>query len=101
MWEVHYDYQWLQDPFSNDKDDIYETTNLTDEQVLAITAAGDEPTMLKEVRESPDWPEWEKVIKAKLDQHQKMGTWILVDKLADTIPIANKWVFIKKWNKDG
>jgi len=53
------------------------------------------------VKESPDWPEWKQVIKAKLDQHQAKGTWKLVDKLADAIPLTNKWVFIKKRDKEG
>ena len=30
-----------------------------------------------------------------------MGTWQLVDKLPDAVPIANKWVFTKKRNKEG
>ena len=30
-----------------------------------------------------------------------MNTWQLVDKLADAIPIANKWVFMHKRNKSG
>jgi hypothetical protein len=30
-----------------------------------------------------------------------MGTWILVDKPEDAIPISNKWVFLKKLNKNG
>ena len=30
-----------------------------------------------------------------------MGTWRLVDRPPNTIPIANKWVFAKKRNKQG
>jgi len=30
-----------------------------------------------------------------------MGTWVLVEKPPDTKPIANKWVFTKKRNKEG
>ena len=30
-----------------------------------------------------------------------MGTWKLVDKPKDAVPIANKWMFIKKRNKAG
>src|SRR5260221_1048522 len=30
-----------------------------------------------------------------------MGTWQLVDKPVGAVPIANKWVFAKKRNKDG
>jgi Reverse transcriptase (RNA-dependent DNA polymerase) len=49
----------------------------------------------------PDWPEWEKAIKAELTQLQQMETWRLVDKPPKTIPIANKWVFLKKRNRLG
>jgi hypothetical protein len=30
-----------------------------------------------------------------------MGTWWLTDKPPTTVPIANKWVFAKKYNKSG
>ena len=30
-----------------------------------------------------------------------MGTWELVDKPRGAVPIANKWVFTKKRNKEG
>jgi len=51
------------------------------------------------VKESFDWPEWKDVIKAKLDQHQAKGTWEIVDKLADTIPLTNKWVMSRRGTK--
>jgi uncharacterized protein (DUF1919 family) len=56
---------------------------------------------LKEAKKSPDWPEWEKAIKAELEQLRDMGTWKLVNKPFDAIPIANKWLFIKKTNNSG
>ena len=37
----------------------------------------------------------------ELNQIQQMGTWKLVDKPPDAVPIANKWTFIKKQNKTG
>ena len=49
----------------------------------------------------PDWSEWEKAIDTKLNQLNHMGTWELVDPLAEAIPIANKWVLLKKFNKEG
>ena len=30
-----------------------------------------------------------------------LGTWELVEKPPDAIPIANKWIFIKKHDKEG
>jgi hypothetical protein len=65
------------------------------EEAYAIIA-GDELTSLKEAKCSPDWPEWEKAMKIELDLLSKKGTWELVQKPSDTVPISNKWVFIKK-----
>jgi Reverse transcriptase (RNA-dependent DNA polymerase) len=56
---------------------------------------------LKKVKESSDWPQWDTAIRTELDQHQKKGTWELVDKLADTVPLTNKWVFVRKRDKEG
>jgi hypothetical protein len=73
-------------------------TFTSDEQLYAIIAR-DEFTNLKDAKNSPDWPEWEKGIQSKLTQLQQMETWRLVEKLPDAIPIANKWMFVKKRNK--
>jgi hypothetical protein len=75
-------------------------TFTSDEQIFAIIA-GDEYTSLKDARNSPDWPEWEKAIQSELAQLNQMGTWRLVEKPPNAIPIANKWTFIKKRNKAG
>jgi len=56
---------------------------------------------LREAKQSPEWPEWEKAICAKLDQLKKMGTWRLVDKPSRVMAITNKFVFAKKRDKDG
>jgi hypothetical protein len=64
-------------------------------------AISNEPISLVEAKKSPDWPEWEKAINAKLEQLQDMGTWELVKKPLDAIPIANKWLFVKKTNNIG
>ena len=47
----------------------------------------------------PDWPEWEKAIQVELNQLAKMKTWELVDIPHNRKPIANKWVFLKKFDK--
>ena len=62
---------------------------------------GGEPKTLKEARQSPKRPKRKKVIHSKLCQFQNTGTWQLVSKEVDTIPIANKWVFTKKYRKTG
>jgi hypothetical protein len=40
-------------------------------------------------------------VKDKLAQLLKKGMWKLVEKPADTVPITNKWVFTKKYSKNG
>jgi hypothetical protein len=94
------DYCHLNNPFSDDKDeDINVVADISDEAFSV--AANDGAASLKEAKKSDEWPEWEKAIKAKLTQLQDMGTWRLVKKPANAIPIANKWVFAKKRNKQG
>ena len=65
----------------------------SDDYTYAIIA-DDEYTSLKDAKNSPDWPEWEKAIQKELTQLHQMGTWRLVDKPPNAIPIANKWTFI-------
>jgi hypothetical protein len=49
----------------------------------------------------PDWPEWEKAVNAELTTLKQMGTWELADVPENRKPIMNKWVFVKKYNKEG
>jgi hypothetical protein len=69
---------------------------INDESYNAATNDG--PISLKDAKKSPDWPEWEKAIEIELEQLWDMGTWKLVKKPINTIPIANKWLFVKKTN---
>jgi len=66
-----------------------------------ITATSDGPMSLRQAKDLADWPEWKKVIRVELEQIQAEGTWELVDKPPDAIPIANKWVFVKKMDRLG
>ena len=95
---IRIDYRYLQNPFPDEEEEANEASFSSDEELFAIIA-GDELKSLKEAKSSPDWPEWEKAIQAELTQLQQMGTWRLVEKPQDAIPIANKWVFLKKRNK--
>jgi Reverse transcriptase (RNA-dependent DNA polymerase) len=89
------DYQKLHDPFKDkeDNDMIYYCAN-----VIKLDA---NPLTLKEAKALLLWPKWEKAINAKLQQLSHMGTWKLVERSENTIPIANKWVFAKKRDKSG
>jgi hypothetical protein len=61
--------------------------------------AGDKLNSLKEARTSPEWPMWKGTMQVEMDQLNSRGTWELVPKPPDTIPITNKWVFTRKRNK--
>jgi len=93
----HIDYRHLQDPFSDDKDseEVVNAATAVCDETFSIAANNGKPT-LKEARKSNEWPEWEKAIQAELAQLKKMGTWKLVPKPKNVIPIANKWVFAKR-----
>ena len=83
------DYHYLDDPFQDE---------FKEQETFAISPSN-ELESLEEAKRSPEWPEWEKAIKIELDQLSEMGTWKMIDKLIDAIPISSKWVFIKKMAK--
>ena len=62
---------------------------------------GEDSKSIDEARWSPEWPEWEKAIEAELTQLQNMGMLELTDPPPNRVPITNKWVFVKKFRKDG
>jgi len=95
---IRKDYRYLHDPFPDEKE--AGMLCIAKEQAFTVIP-GDDCHSLKEARTSPDWPEWEKAIQIELEQLQRMGTWELVDKPVGAVPIANKWVFTKKRNKEG
>ena len=95
---VRKDYRYLHDPFPDEKE--AGMLSIAKEKAFTVIPS-DDCHSLKEAQESPDWPEWEKAIQTKLEQLRRMGTWKLIDKPVGTMPIANKWVFTKKRNKEG
>ena len=92
-------YKHLNDPFEEEDDDnayhIY--TSMAFQAILGT----DDPKTVREAKDFADWPEWEKAIQTELEQLKSFGTWKLVDCPPDAIPIPNKWVFLKKYNKEG
>ena len=91
-----------------------EMNDKANHEKLALTAAaavytvfaetnisGKDPKSLKEVMSLPDWPEWEKAIQIELEMLRHMDTWELVDTSNNRKPITNKWVFVRKYDKDG
>ena len=99
------DYQRLNDPFPDERDEVHVTTLTSAEVVYTAFAkqslGNEDPKTLNEARAFHEWPEWEKAINTELQQLQNMGTWELIDKPPDAVLIANKWVLTKKFNKEG
>jgi hypothetical protein len=65
-----------------------------------VIAAGEEPCDLKEVKESPDWPEWELAIHKELESIAQLGTYKLVVLPPGRKAIGSKWVFHIKCDSD-
>ena len=95
---IRVDYRYLNDPFPDEEES---GIAYIDREEVENAISDDECHSLNEAKHSPEWPEWEKAIHAELDQLKRMGTWNLVQKPHDVIPIANKFVFAKKRDKDG
>ncbi len=75
------------------------TAGKTPELIRPATYASepnDECRNLQDAKASQEWPKWQDAINMELEQLQAMGTWCLVDLPENTMPIANRWVFIKK-----
>jgi hypothetical protein len=88
----------LNDPFPDEEE--AGVAYIDREEVLSADTE-DKRHSLRQAKSSPEWPEWEQAIQAELSQLDRMGTWKLIDKPCDVVPIANKFVFTKKRNKDG
>jgi len=94
------DYKRLNDPFSEDEEEN-ETYQSYTEVILEGMLGPDDPESLKEAKRANDWPQWEDTIRTELNQLEQFGTWELVECPSDAIPIPNKWVLRKKYNKQG
>jgi hypothetical protein len=70
-------------------------TSLITEEIHAVIA-GDELNSLAEAKQSPDWPEWKKGMGEEIKTLNEKGTWKLIEKPPDIVPISNKWTFIRK-----
>ncbi|SRR5712671_6938877 len=70
-------------------------------ELTNILEGDDNQPTFNQVKRSPEWPEWEKAIQSELAQLWQKGTWKLVEKPKDARPISNKWVLIKKQDKEG
>ena len=95
---MYIDYKQLKDQFLNTDED--EDSMISIQFIIYNEAynasTNDAPVNLKLAKNSADWAEWKHTICGELEQLQDMGTWEIVDKPPDAVPIANKWVFMKK-----
>ena len=60
-----------------------------------------EPENLKEAESQPDWPIWKRAMKIEMDQHDKFGTWKLVEIPTGRTAIGCHWVYAVKTTPDG
>ena len=74
---------------------------MSTEQITNLLEGEDDQPTLEQARRSLEWPKWEKAIQSELAQLQEKGTWKMVNKLKDVVPILNKWVLTKKHDKEG
>ena len=70
-------------------------------ELMNLLEGDDDQLTLEQAKWSLEWPEWEHAIQAELAQLRQKGTWKLIEKPAGAIPISNKWVLIKKCDKEG
>jgi hypothetical protein len=88
--------EYLEDAFDEGDDQ----TSLITKETYAVMA-GDELNSLAEAKHTPDWPKWWKGMEEEIKMLNEKGTWKLVEKPPDVIPISNKWTFVRKGDKEG
>jgi hypothetical protein len=111
------DYQLLDDPLlaydlspeltalaKNDPEEesaVFSPNEVIGAMIDGANLASEDPQSLTEACKSSKWPEWEKSIQIESQQLRDQKMWKLTDPPDDHIPIKNKWVFQKKYNKEG
>ena len=71
------------------------------EKLTNLLKGNDDQPTLNQAKHSLKWPKWKKAIQAELAQLRQKRTQELVKKPKNAIPISNKWVLTKKWDKAG
>jgi hypothetical protein len=108
---VRHNYQQMNDPGVEwaylDKESGHKEEEPTEyETILAAFAENgsfdpNEPRTLREAQATSDWPKWEEAVRTELTQLKNMGTWELVEPQQDRTLVGNRWVLVKKTNKEG
>jgi len=78
--------------------ETYLVLNIYTLAAIMSDADGIDPRNLTKVKKRPEWPQWEKGIKEKLDQLEGLGMWKLVDRPRGVNVVGSKWVFRVKRN---
>ena len=105
--QVKFDYKRLHEHgewFSDETEDVdmeVPIANLIYNAFGDMPLGGDDPKTLWEAKDSPEWPQWEKAIETELQQLEDMGVWKLDNQPEDMIPIGNKWVLTRKYDREG
>jgi len=92
------DYKYLNDPFPDEEE--AGIASVAKEEAFMVLP-DDDCKNISEAKASPEWLDWERAMQTELDQLKRMGTWRHVEKPPDVVPIGNKWVYVKKRDKEG
>ncbi|GBE80154.1 hypothetical protein SCP_0213570 [Sparassis crispa] len=102
---VRHDYRLMHDPEADEDLDNDPDKSNAELVYIAMSTHGnadaDEPKTLSDAKRSLKWPKWEQAVQTELNQLQGMETWELVEPPKDRKPVGNKWVLVKKTNKEG
>ena len=82
----------LGDPDAEDAEKQGESLPLPGFAATGIKTTGTDPESVEQARKLDDWPAWDASIKKELDQHKKMGTWILVEPPPDINIVGSRLV---------
>ena len=91
----------LGDPDAEDAKKQGELLPLPGLVAMGIGTTGTDPESVEQARKLDDWPAWDVSMKKTLDQHKKMGTWILVEPPPDINIVGSHLVLCYKRDATG
>ena len=91
----------LEDPDTEDVKPEGETRSWPDLAAIGAEERGSDPETIEKARKLDDWPEWDVSIRKELDQHERMGTWILVEPPPNANIVGSRMVLHYKRNATG
>lgn len=91
----------LEDPDTEDVEPEGEMRPWLDFAAIGTEERGSNPETIEKARKLGDWPKWDALIRKELDQHERMGTWILVEPLPNANIVGSRMVLRYKRNTTG